>query len=175
MKKLLTFRHWQLFLLIGICGAWTSPGPLVEIVKSVAVVTFTLWIYAIGFYGQERIAALGLKPMNLKLFKANTVIVGSFFLIMLAFFAIHGDVDPVRSNTFELKDIICIPFELYFVFAMGQPVFFACKTITKIEYKREVSFFDCVNNFLLMFFFFIGIWFLQPKVNKLIARKEEVS
>jgi hypothetical protein len=175
MKKILTFKHWQLFLLIFICGAWTSPGPLVEIVKSIAVVTFTLWIYAIGVYGQKRIAALGLKPMNLKLFKINTVIVSSFFLIGLAYLAIYGEVNHTRTNTFELKDIVYIPCQLYFAFAMVQPILFICKMIAKIEYKREVTFFDCINNFLLLFFFFIGVWFLQPKVNNLIARKEDVN
>lgn len=175
MRKLLYFRHWQLFLLIFICGAWTSPSPLKEIINSVSVVTFTLWIYAIGVQGQERIAELGLKSMNIKLFKTNVIIVGAFFLIGLAFSAIQGEVNQTTTDIFELKDIIYTVGGLYLVFAMVQTIILACKTLTKLEYRREVSFGDYFNNLLLMFFFFVGIWFIQPKVNRLIATEEEVA
>lgn len=172
---MLSFKHWQLFLLIFICGAWTSPSPLKEIVNSVAVVTFTLWIYAIGIYGQERIAELGLKLMNLKLFKTNVIIVGAFFFIGLAFSATQGEANQAMADTFELKDIIYSVGGLYLAFAMVQTIIFVCKAIAKIEYQREVIFSDYFNNLLLMFFFFIGIWFLQSKVNRLIAIEKEVA
>lgn len=175
MKKLLSSKHWQLFLLICICGAWTSPSPLREIINSVAVVTFTLWIYAVGVYGQDRIAELGLKPMNLKLFRINVIIVGSFFFVGLVLSAIIGKVDQTTTNTLNLKDIIYTIGGLYFVFAMVQTIIFVSKTIAKIEFKREVTFGDYFNNLLLMFFYFVGIWFLQPKVNRLIATEEQVA
>lgn len=173
MKKLLSYKHWQLFLLILICGAWTSPSPLKEIIHSVAVVTFTLWIYAIGVYGQERIAALGLKPMNIKLFKPNVIIVGVFFLVGLAVSAFQGDVDQTTTDTEGVEDIVYAVGMLYIGFAMVQTVFFACKTIAKVEYRREVSFGDYINNVFMIFFFVFGIWFLQPKVNRLIAEEEQ--
>jgi len=177
MKKLLSFKHWQLFLLIFICGAWTSPSPLKEIINSVAVVTFTLWIYAIGVYGQDRISELGLKTMNVKLFKANVIIIGSLFLIALVYSAAQPEANEVNNvtNTLEPTDIIYIAAGLYLFFAMVQTIVFACKTIAKLELRREVSFGDYFNNLLLMFFFFVGIWFLQPKVNRLIATEEEVA
>ena len=175
MKKLLSFKHWQLFLLIFICGAWTSPSPLKEIINSVAVVTFTLWIYAIGVYGQDRIAELGLKTMNVKLFKTNVIILGILFLIILIYSATQPEVAEANNvtDTFQAKDILNIIGGLYFVFAVFQTIVFACKTIVKIELRREVSFGDYFNNLLLMFFFFVGIWFLQPRINRLIATEEQ--
>jgi len=171
MRKFLALKHWHLFLLIIICGAWTSPSPLKEIINSIAVVTFSLWIYAIGVYGQERIAELGLNSMNVKLFKINVLIIGVFFLIGLLFF---NDSEPTRSDTIELKDVPLIIGGLYLLFAIFQTIVFACKTITKIELRKEVSFGDYFTNLLLMFFFFIGVWILQPKVNKFFATNEEV-
>jgi nitrate reductase gamma subunit len=138
------------------------------------VVTFTLWIYAIGVYGQDRCAALGFMTMNLKLFKTNVIIVGSLILIGLIWSATQGEASPT-ADTFEFKDIIFLVAGLYFAFAMVQTMVFVCKTITKIEHQREVSFSDYFNNLLLMFFFFIGIWFLRPKVNRLIATAEKVA
>jgi nitrate reductase gamma subunit len=170
MRKFLTLKHWHLFLLIFICGAWISPSPLREIINTIAVVTFTLWIYAIGVYGQERIVELGLNPMNVKLFKINLLVVGVFFLIR--FFLFNSE--PTTSETIELKDITLILGGLYSFFAVLQIIIFACKTIAKIELRKEVSFGDYFTNFLLIFFFPIGIWILQPKVNKFFTTNEEV-
>jgi len=170
MRKFLTLKHWHLFLLIFICGAWISPSPLKEIINTIAVVTFTLWIYAIGVYGQEKIAQLGLRPMNVKLFKINVLIVGVFFLIGLFFF---NNSDP-STGTIELKDIPLILGGLYLFFAIFQTIIFACKIIAKIELRKEVSFGDYFPNLLLLFFFFIGVWILQPKVNKFFTTTEDV-
>lgn len=148
MRKLLYFKHWQLFLLIFICGAWTSPSPLKEIINSVAVITGLLWIYAIGTYGQERIIQLGLEPMNLKLFKTNIIIVSLFYVLGLLFSATKEDVIQQASEGFSLVDLISIVCSLYFVFAIFQTTFFAAKTITKIQYNREITFSDCLPNFL---------------------------
>ena len=153
----MTLKHWHLFLLIFICGAWTSPSPLKEIINSIAVVTFSLWIYAIGVYGQERIAELGLNAMNVRLFKINVLIVCVFFLVALYFFS-NGE--PTTSGIIELKDIPLILGGLYLFFAIFQTIIFACKTIAKVESGKEVSFGDYFTNFLLMFFFFIGVWIL---------------
>jgi hypothetical protein len=175
MKKLLSFKHWQLFLLIFICGAWTSPSPLKEIINSVAVVKFTLWIYAIGVYGQDRIAELGLKTMNVKLYKTNVIVLAILFLVILIYSVTQPEVAEANNvtNTFEAKDIVNIIGGLYFVFAVFQTIIFACKTIAKIELRREVAFGDYFTNLILMFFFFVGIWILQPKINRLIATIEE--
>ena len=171
MRKLLTLKHWHLFLLVFICGAWTSPSPLKEIINSIATVTFSLWIYAISIFGQERIAELGLKPMNVTLFKINCVIVAAFLLF--AFIA-SPNFEPTRSETVEAKDIPLILGALYLFFAIFQVLFFACKTIAKIELRREVAFGDYFTNVILMCFFFIGVWILQPKINRLFTSNEDV-
>jgi len=168
MKKLLTFKHWQLFILIFICGAWTSPSPLKEIINSVSILTFTFWIYAIGVNGQEKIAELGLKPMNVKLFKVNVIIVCVFLFLSLIFFS---QMEASSSDTFGLKDIPLMIGGLYLFFAIFQTMFFACKTIAKIEYQREVLLGDYFANLVQMLFIFVGIWILQPKISRLIPIK----
>ena len=174
MKKILSFKHWQLFLLIVICGAWTSPSPLKEVIHTVSIVTFTIWIYAIGTYGQDRIGRLGLKPMNVKLFKANVIIVGALFLILLFNSAMQekGSESIDATNNFDLKDIIFILLGIYVLFAFFHPILFVCKTIAKIELQREVSVGDYFTNLILMFFFFIGVWILQPRITRLIITND---
>ena len=80
MKKILEFKHWHLFILIVLTGAWTSPSPLKEIINSIALVTFLIWIYAIGIYGQEKLEYLKLPTLNSKLFKINISILSFDFI-----------------------------------------------------------------------------------------------
>ena len=173
MKKILYYKHWQLFLLIIICGAWVSPSPLRQIVNSVSIATFLAWIYSIGIYGQDRISELGLKIMNFKLFKTNMIIVAILCLIGLVYSAIAKETIDTASSRFGLEDIILSIASFYFVFAFFHSILFVCKTIAKVEYRREVSFSDYFDYFFFMVSVIVGIWVLQPKVNRLIASKEE--
>jgi len=44
---------------------------------------------------------------------------------------------------------------------------FSAKTIKLAELQRSVTFSDFAGEFFLIWFFPIGIWFVQPKVNLL--------
>jgi len=169
MKKILHAKHWQLFILIFVCGAWVSPEPLQTIVNSIGAVTFSWWIFAIGFFGQQKIISYGLKPMNLALFRIN------FFFIVLA--VIAGFLFPSlmaeeNSETLKLADIPFIVFGLYFMFAFFQVILFTCKTIAKLTERREVTFGDYLVNFILFGFLFVWLWILQPKLNRIFSEPE---
>ena len=45
-------------------------------------------------------------------------------------------------------------------------------TMDSVELQREVSFSDFAGEFFMIWFFPIGIWIVQPKVNKMIEDKE---
>jgi hypothetical protein len=166
MKRILSFKHWQLFILIFIAGAWVSPSPLKEIVHSISIVSFSIWIYSIGVYGHDRIQQLGLPAMNLKLFKVNALLVPVLLFVALFFVAKQTEDTNATSN---LLTIIFTPITLYLFFAIFQTVIFACKTLATLELKREVIFSDYSTNLLLMIFIFVGVWILQPKITRLIA------
>ena len=168
MKRILSFKHWQLFLLIVITGAWTSPSPLKEIINSISFITFSIWIYAIGVYGHEKIEQMGLPTFNLKLFKANIILVP----ILILFVVIIAPTPTEEAETkFDLLTAVLIPIGLYLIFAVFQTVIFACKTLATIELKRQVVFSDYLTNLILVLFLFVGIWILQPKITRLIANE----
>ncbi len=172
MKRILTFKHWQLFLLIIITGAWTSPSPLKEIINSISLLTFTIWIYAIGVYGQERVATLGLPALNLKLFKTNILLL-PILLIIVFILAPEQTADGTQTE-FNLQTILLIPIVLYLFFAIFQTIIFACKTLATIELKREVTFGDYFVNLILIGILFVGVWILQPKITRLIADNDTI-
>ncbi len=172
MKRILTFKHWQLFLLIVITGAWTSPSLLKEIINSISILTFTIWIYAIGVYGQERVAILGLPTLNSKLFKTNILLIPILFIIVFMLAPEHTE-DGTQTE-YNLQTILFIPIVLYLFFAIFQTVIFACKTLATIELKREVTFEDYFGNLILIGILIVGIWILQPKITRLIPDNDTI-
>ncbi len=167
MKRILTFKHWQLFLLIVCTGVWTSPSPLEEIVHFVGSLTAIIWIYAIGVYGQEKVQTMGLPTMDLKLFKINSYLIPILFVVVLIL--MPTITTPVSFADFDLPTILLIPIVLYSFFAVFQTVVFAFKTLATIEHKREVVLADYYVNLILTGFLIVGIWILQPKITRLIA------
>ena len=51
---------------------------------------------------------------------------------------------------------------------MLQFMFFPGKTLKTLELGKEATFGQYFSYFLLMIFWPIGIWFIQPKLNKII-------
>ena len=54
------------------------------------------------------------------------------------------------------------------MFGIFHTMYFAAKTIKCVELKRNVTFSDIAGEFFLIWFFPIGVWILQPRINKLI-------
>ena len=48
---------------------------------------------------------------------------------------------------------------------------FTAKNLIMAERQSDVSFFDYSGPFFLMWFFPIGVWFVQPRVNQLVANR----
>lgn len=170
MKKILKFKHWQLFILIVLTGAWTSPSPLNEIINLIALVSFSIWIYAIGIYGQEKLESLKIPSLNIKLFKINIVL---FPILLVASFLLSPEqaAENIQPE-FNTLEMLRVPISFYMLFAFFQIIVFSSKTLTMIELERKVKLSDYLGNLILFLFLVIGIWVLQPKITRLIAKTE---
>ncbi|MFL5742155.1 MAG: hypothetical protein ACJ75B_18170 [Flavisolibacter sp.] len=162
MKWLLSLKHWQLFLLFLIYGFWFFESPLLDASYYLGLIFFVLWSFSIGYYGQEQIVQSGLKRMNVPMLVCSTVFI-LFTIVAAKFYAV------LPAGIYNVMDLT-LPVLFFIAIAAGVYIlFFAAKTLSKIELQREVKFNDYFTNFLLMCVFIWGIWVLQPKANKLIA------
>ncbi|WP_179321168.1 hypothetical protein [Winogradskyella helgolandensis] len=170
MKKILKFKHWQLFILIVLTAAWSSPSPLQEIIRFIGLITFLIWTYAIGIYGQEKLEYLKLPTLDTKLFKINIIL---FPILLIVSFLLSPEQTVENTQPeFNTQTILLMPITLYMFFAFFQTIVFSCKTLAIIELKRAVKFSDYLVNLILTLFLIIGVWILQPKITKLIAETE---
>ena len=75
--------------------------------------------------------------------------------------------EPDTSMIGGLLGVI-IPLHLFSMFCIFYCLYFVAKTFKTVELQREVSFSDFAGEFFLFWFFPIGIWIVQPKINKMI-------
>lgn len=62
---------------------------------------------------------------------------------------------------------VIIPLHLFSMFCIFYCLYFVSKTFKTAELQRKVSFSDFAGEFFLIWFFPIGIWIVQPKINKI--------
>ena len=63
---------------------------------------------------------------------------------------------------------VIIPVHLFSMFCIFYSLYFVAKTFKTVELQREVSFSDFAGEFFMIWFYPIGIWIVQPKINKMI-------
>jgi hypothetical protein len=60
-----------------------------------------------------------------------------------------------------------VPVHLFSMFCMFYCLYFISKELKAVEWQRPVTFSVYTGEFFLIWFFPIGIWFIQPRINKL--------
>jgi len=190
-EKFLKARHWQIFMLtIGLPlllqmamtpmlfdGA--NPGLSVSLLMMITVV------FMFGFFGWIWAIAIGLQtkiPADVKMKVLKFRIFLTFPLVYILFFSgfiisvFGGNMDLETGNDQELfagMMGIIFPLHIFCMFCIFYCLYFVAKTFKTVELQREVTFSDFAGEFFLFWFFPVGIWIVQPKINKMIANKDE--
>jgi len=188
---LLRAKHWQLFMIVfvipmvfyvGIMGlmianiANDTPDPSIIISYFpffLLLMIFTGsvqfgWFWAVGV-GLNKVIPPELK-LNVKRFKL------AFLLVVIAIFgwvyfmwSLMRSVTLVSQNNYNPAITgLMIPCMFLLIVAVFYIYYFVAKTLRTAELKRAINVGDYIGEFFLIYFFPIGIWFLQPKINKLV-------
>jgi len=74
-----------------------------------------------------------------------------------------------KSPIFAMNDIIRVvfPLHIFSMFCIFYAMWFISKAIKTIEFQKPVSFSDYAGEFFLLWLFPVGIWIIQPKINKI--------
>lgn len=70
---------------------------------------------------------------------------------------------PSPSSVF-----IVLPFYFFGIFSHLYCIHFTAKVIKSVEIQRKASFKEFIEEFFLLWFHFVGVWIVQPKVQKLL-------
>ncbi len=183
MHTFLRLKHWQLFILF-----YAIPFILYIIIVVATIVSQNLTgltvgmiflvLYSFGTFGSWMYAvakmSYDMRPqgsdMRLARFQMALIIPAFYFalLFLILFYFISNLPDISVPNPFLL--LLIIPFHFLSIFCMFYTMYFVAKTLKSAEVQYPVHFSDYFVDFILVWFLPVGIWFLQPRINALLAR-----
>lgn len=180
-EYLLKIKSWRLFLmLIGlpflvailyelVSGLFTSHhlGVLNNpLVASVAYLIYVSWNY----YVAKRFSDLQTEYEKPKfLFQA--------FIIVL-FYIVYLTIPFLTEKRLNVESSF-IKFLLFLIHPISFALFFylmyqAVKALRTVELKRQTTISDLIGDLFFFYFFPLGIWIVQPKINKLATTRENI-
>jgi hypothetical protein len=183
MSWFLKAKHWQIFLLIFVIpfvieiigfilmAVTREPAALfISLFLMMAIILGTQfgWFYNVGTALAEKLGPNS--GMNLRRFK-NFVLVPAIYIgVLVIIMAIIGIIvmnngRPSPYMAFLL--LLIIPLHLFSIFCIFYSIWFVSKSLKMVERWNHVDFGDYVGEFFLTWFLFVGIWFLQPRINRL--------
>ena len=179
---------YQLYFMSQIWGFQTQPEPVegeegFTQVLNEEFIQFDLFPYVmifftLFFFGWFWSIAIGLqknipKEIKMKVKKFKVLFFIPFFYILFLMFYIGGLFSGMVSNGFSNSGwivAIILPLHLLSMFCIFYSMYFVAKTIKTAELQRKTGFGDFTGEFFLLWFYFVGIWIIQPKVNKLYGK-----
>ena len=194
-EKFLKAKHWQLFLLtFGIpmilqflmvgtiftnVGTGNNPDPTF-IFNYMKFFPIMMIIFTGVFFGWFWSVAVGLQikvpedvKMKVKKFKIFFFIPMVYLLFITLFMGVQ--LNGLMTNGTEpsvgligVLVAVIVPLHLFSMFCIFYSLYFVAKTFKTVELQREVNFSDFAGEFFLIWFYPIGIWIVQPKINKMI-------
>ena len=189
-------KHWQLFsMLIGLpilgysimfalfFGYVTTTNDLdATTIKSFYIilpcVVFLVLCILFGWFWSIAIGLQTKVPntvkMKVKKFKIFFFIPLIYILSVLVFMALFGLSDfELNSDLNSVLPVgllaVMLPLHFLSIFGIFYTLYFVAKTYKTVELQREVSFSDFAGEFFMIWFYFIGVWIIQPKINEMVG------
>jgi hypothetical protein len=166
MNWILKAKHWQIFLLLFLFEIMASidfQGDLRNLywINLIGISVFLIWLF---FLTNELIKivpkAYGL---NINLYYVNAIL---FFAVYFSAMYLNNGNDVSFNGIYAL-----IGFYIFYAFL--QSFGFAGRIIKSMELHRKSKKRESIGYFFLFIFLPIGIWFMQPKINKLNKNRAE--
>lgn len=172
-------KHWQIFsllcgifiicLLIALICTIQAPaqssrnflnlGLLFQAVMMLYMICFLGWLGSMGsFLNSLIIPSL---RMRASFFRFAFIYPVTYAIIAFTVFLLN-----LKPTIY----IFIVPLHLLATFCMVYNLYFVSKSLTLVETGKPVSFYDYAGPFFLLWFFPIGIWYIQPKINRIYAQ-----
>jgi hypothetical protein len=111
--------------------------------------------------------------MKVSKFKIFFFIVFIYYLLFIVlinilltngFFLSYLESDLMVIGSFML---VIFPLHIFSMFCMLYSLYFVAKTIKTVELQKECTFKDFIEEFILILFYPVGLWIIQPRINKI--------
>jgi hypothetical protein len=169
MLKLLKINTTLLFIILTLPWVLTFVYGYYYPGLSMIFTLISFTIFLIWFLGLD---AELMKRIPLKIRPSNTLFLINTFLVYLAYCVISILLDP--GQTINVTGLAALPF-LYIFYAWFSIYNHLSKLLAYSEDETEVPLNKRVGDMILFFFFFIGVWWLQPRIKKVLEKPEIIK
>jgi hypothetical protein len=126
---------------------------------------FFNWLYALGINLYKKLPATA--PMSLTRFKIFLFMPFTYMVLLslymsVMFSRILSD-DQLNSGMFAW----IFPLHLFSMFCIFYCFYFNAKALKSVELQMPATFSDFAGELFLIWFFPIGVWIIQPRINKM--------
>lgn len=158
------------FLLYAM-GDAAFPGALVLMVFALLIshFSFLCWFYQTGNVLSRYLPAGMEYP--LRRFRTR-VLFAAVYITALAAWTVAGGLELTEQGLDDpplLVMAIIVPLHLFAMFCMFYGLYFNAKMLKTVEEQRELAFSEFSIEFFLLWFFPVGIWNIQPRINAIVA------
>ncbi|MBF9221026.1 hypothetical protein [Hymenobacter ruricola] len=179
MKVLLNLKHWQLFALqLGpslvahffLFGTLQSGASMrfAFVMFAVEMLFFagTLfgWLYAVATGLHDALPA-GVS-LHLKRFK-TALFIPVFYIAAILTYLLSGVGAGALGGHVGLIALLVVPLHLFSMASILYCLYFTAKSLKAVELQRPLDLSDYLGELFLIWFFPIGVWLIQPRVNAL--------
>jgi len=168
MDKLTQFKHWQVFIYLMVVPAFIPDNETGEYIFVIYGFLFLVWLLKINEELHKRLPDG--RSLNLSLLQINLVI--SFLYVTAIHLLTEGYHISSEQDNYAIygwKMWVYIPFTFYILYSYGYLVHFTAYSIHLIEKKLYGKSTEYTALLLGLFFFPIGIWLVQPKINRILS------
>lgn len=181
LKFFLTARHWQIFLLfvggtmlaqlifLRQFQAATSLEEMQRVMRPFLAFTlvfaaaFLAWLWSLGEF-LATVAPLGLR-LSVRRFRLSLI----YPIVYMPMFAalLLAQPDPIPGAF-----AIIFPLHVLAMYCMFYNLYFVAKSLRIAELQRAVMLKNYVGFFFCLWFYPVGIWIVQPRVNAMARSKQ---
>ncbi|MBC5993080.1 hypothetical protein [Pontibacter cellulosilyticus] len=178
---LLRLRHWLAFLLLFVFPfiiryaltelfAFTGmsvPAPLAVVLDALPTLVPVYWLWRMGLYFYRRL------PASIKISAIYFHLAALYFAlyILLLIYTLGYVRDSIADGMLPLGMLaLLLPIHLFATFCYLYMVYFVARSIASVEQQRIITLEAYILPLAQVLFLPIGIWFLQPRLNRLTSK-----
>ena len=165
MDKLIRLSHWQVFGYLIVVPVFFPDGDNRVYFDIIWGLLFVFWVSKVNIELYDRLPS-GV-DLNLNFLLIN-IFVPAAYLMAIALTVGGYNITDENYQDYGWKVWIYLPMHFYCFFSFFYAIRFTAKAIASIEANENVDIGRYGTYMAGLFFFPVGIWWIQPKINKIL-------
>ena len=123
------------------------------------------WIYSVGVSANRKL------PADLRLPESIFTITSALPILILVYF-VFAVLQPLYQGELSRSPSWLVYLHFVAIFSFAFSIWFSAKQFMTFKLNQKASFTDYYAAFMSMWFGFIGVWYIQPKITRVLARQD---